>query len=324
MTKSLTRVETAAFLSAHDNYVILTHIRPDGDTLGSASALCLGLRSLGKTAHVLVNTGVGGRFRWMLESLTVEEAGKDDTVISTDVASPGMLPDNAQGYLGRVRLRIDHHGSATSFSDLELVDPDSASCAEVVYDVLELMEAPRQAEVLDRIYVGLSTDTGCFRFANTTARSHITAAWLMEAGARASELNARLFESKKPQRVEAERLALNNLEYYFDGRCALIYLTREDILSSGVAPSDLENLTSLPRAIEGVEVGLTLRQQPGGSYKISVRTTDEVDACAIAKRLGGGGHVRAAGCELMGNLDNAKAAVLAEVKKELARCEQKE
>ena len=146
----------------------------------------------------------------------------------------------------------------------------------------------------------------------------------MEAGARASELNARLFESKKPQRVEAERLALNNLEYYFDGRCALIYLTREDILSSGVAPSDLEDLTSLPRAIEGVEVGLTLRQQPGGSYKISVRTTDEVDACAIAKRLGGGGHVRAAGCELMGNLDNAKAAVLAEVKKELAHCEQKE
>ena len=99
MTKSLTRVETAAFLSDHDNYVILTHIRPDGDTLGSASALCLGLRSLGKTAHVLVNTGVGGRFRWMLEGLTVEEAGKDDTVISTDVASPGMLPDNAQQYL---------------------------------------------------------------------------------------------------------------------------------------------------------------------------------------------------------------------------------
>ena len=176
MTKSLTRVETAAFLSDHDNYVILTHIRPDGDTLGSASALCLGLRSLGKTAHVLVNTGVGGRFRWMLEGLTVEEAGKDDTVISTDVASPGMLPDNAQGYLGRVRLRIDHHGSATSFSDLELVDPDSASCAEVVYDVLELMEAPRQAEVLDRIYVGLSTDTGCFRFANTTAHTFRVAA----------------------------------------------------------------------------------------------------------------------------------------------------
>ena len=193
-----------------------------------------------------------------------------------------------------------------------------------VIDLLGQMGVEITAQIADCLYTGIATDTGCFRFANTTARSHITAAWLMEAGARASELNARLFESKKPQRVEAERLALNNLEYYFDGRCALIYLTREDILSSGVAPSDLEDLTSLPRAIEGVEVGLTLRQQPGGSYKISVRTTDEVDACAIAKRLGGGGHVRAAGCELMGNLDNAKAAVLAEVKKELARCEQKE
>ena len=156
MTKSLQRIDAAAFLNSHDNYVILTHIRPDGDTLGSASALCLGLRSLGKTAHVLVNPGVSQRYGWMVEGLTVEEAGKDDTVVSTDVASPGMLPENAKPYLGRVALRIDHHGSATSFSDLELVDPDSASCAEVVYDVLELMEAPRQAEVLDRIYVGLS------------------------------------------------------------------------------------------------------------------------------------------------------------------------
>ena len=137
-----------------------------------------------------------------------------------------------------------------------------------------------------------------------------------------SELNARLFESKKPQRVEAERLALNNLEYYFDGRCALIYLTREDILSSGVAPSDLEDLTSLPRAIEGVEVGLTLRQQPGGSYKISVRTTDEVDACAIAKRLGGGGHGRAAGCEIEGMQENVKAAILREVERALKKLDE--
>ena len=212
----------------------------------------------------------------------------------------------------------------TNFSDATLLDADAAAASEIMYDLLGQMGVEITAQIADCLYTGIATDTGCFRFANTTARSHITAAWLMEAGARASELNARLFESKKPQRVEAERLALNNLEYYFDGRCALIYLTREDILSSGVAPSDLEDLTSLPRAIEGVEVGLTLRQQPGGSYKISVRTTDEVDACAIAKRLGGGGHVRAAGCELMGNLDNAKAAVLAEVKKELARCEQKE
>ena len=127
------------------------------------------------------------------------------------------------------------------------------------------------------------------------------------------ELNTLLFDTKPRERMEAERIARNHLEYHLDGRCALIYLTRDEIEQSGVDPADLEELTSLPISIEGVKVGLTLRQQPGGSYRISVRTAKGVDACAIARRLGGGGHTRAAGCELLGNLDNAKSAILAEV-----------
>ena len=119
--------------------------------------------------------------------------------------------------------------------------------------------------------------------------------------------------SKSRERMEAERIARNHLEYHLDGRCALIYLTRDEIEQSRVDPADLEELTSLPISIEGVKVGLTLRQQPGGSYRISVRTAKGVDACAIARRLGGGGHTRAAGCELLGNLDNAKSAILSEV-----------
>ena len=121
------------------------------------------------------------------------------------------------------------------------------------------------------------------------------------------ELNTLLFDTKPRARMEAERIARNHLEYYLDGRCALIYLTRDEIRQSGVDPADLEELTSLPISIEGVKVGLTLRQQPGGSYRIS----------AIARRLGGGGHTRAAGCELLGDLENAKNAILAEVEAEL-------
>ena len=124
------------------------------------------------------------------------------------------------------------------------------------------------------------------------------------------ELNTLLFDTKPRERMEAERIARNHLEYYLDGRCALIYLTRDEIEQSGVDPADLEELTSLPVSIEGVKVGLTLRQQPGGSYRISVRTAKGVDACAIARRLGGGG-------ELLGNLENAKNAILAEVEAEL-------
>ena len=298
MTKSLTRVETAAFLSDHDNYVILTHIRPDGDTLGSASALCLGLRSQGKTAHVLVNTGVGGRFRWMLEGLTVEEAGKDDTVISTDVASPGMLPDNAQQYLGRVRLRIDHHGSATSFSDLELVDPDSASCAEVVYDVLELMEAPRQAEVLDRIYVGLSTDTGCFRFANTTAHTFRVAAACAEGGARVYQLNQELFETNTLGKLRMQGWIVEHMRLLHCGTMAICAIPRSVELELGVTSDDMDNISNFPRTVAGVNVAATIRETEDGLAKISVRAVPGYDATVIAEKFGGGGHKGAAGASL--------------------------
>ena len=169
-----------------------------------------------------------------------------------------------------------------------------------------------------------ATDTGCFKFSSTTANTHKVAAKLIEAGCHVEELNTLLFDTKPRARMEAERIARNHLEYYLDGRCALIYLTRDEIRQSGVDPADLEELTGLPISIEGVKVGLTLRQQPGGSYRISVRTAKGVDACAIARRLGGGGHTRAAGCELLGNLDNAKSAILAEVEAELDRPETQE
>lgn len=133
------------------------------------------------------------------------------------------------------------------------------------------------------------------------------------------KLNSLLFESKSRSRIELERFALENLEYYFEGRCALICLTREQIEASGVEPSELEGITAIPRMIEGVEVGLTLRQQPSGSYKASIRTVVGVDASAIAAHLGGGGHKQAAGCEILGSTDNAKAALLSEVEKALCR-----
>lgn len=298
MTKSLTRVEAAAYLQSHDNYVILTHIRPDGDTLGCASALCLGLRSLGKTAHVLVNTGVGGRFRWMLEGLTVETAGENDTVISTDVASPGMLPENAEMYLGRVRLRIDHHSSATSFSDLELVDPDSASCAEVVYDVLKRMDAPMGQDVLDRIYVGLSTDTGCFRFANTTAHTFRVAADCAEGGARVYQLNQELFETNTLGRLRMQAWIVEHMRLLHCGTMAICAIPRSVELELGVTSDDMDNISNFPRTVAGVNIAATLRETEDGLVKISVRAVPGYDATRIAEKFGGGGHKGAAGASL--------------------------
>ena len=317
--KILTRADAARFLLEHDHFAILSHRRPDGDTVGSSAALCRGLRQLGKTAHVLVNKEVTPRFAWLHEGLTKPWVEEGDTVVSVDVASPEMLPADFRPLLGKIALRIDHHSSATSFTEQELVDGDSASCAEVVWDVLELMGVKADRALAEAVYVGVSTDTGCFKFANTTARTHEIAAKLITAGASLVKLNNILFESKSRSRLAIERLALESLEYSFGGRCATVYLTKEQIAETGADGTDLEGITSLPRMIEGVEVGITIRQQPTGSYKVSVRTVTGVDASAICAHLGGGGHKQAAGCELLGSLDNAKAALLTEVEKALCK-----
>ncbi|MBQ5754654.1 MAG: bifunctional oligoribonuclease/PAP phosphatase NrnA [Oscillospiraceae bacterium] len=323
MTEHLTLEQTAQRLKEHDFILVLCHKNPDGDTVGCGAALCKMLRMLGKEAAVFCSDPLPTMYSYMNIPM-YEEQWKPEYIVAVDVAGIQLFGDAAQQYVDRVDLCIDHHATNSGYADATYVDGDSAAAAEIMVELVEPLGLELTPELADCLYTGIVTDTGCFRFSSTTARTHRMTARLMEAGARAAELNALLFENRSKGRMVAEKIALQNMEYHFDDRCALTYLTREEIRDSGVAPAELEDLTSLPRTIEGVDVGVTLRQQPGGSYKISVRTTSAADARAIAMRLGGGGHVKAAGCELMGNLDNTKAAILAEVERELQRQAEKE
>lgn len=302
-----------------ERILLLCHKNPDGDTLGSAAALYWALKKLGKEeVAVLCADLIPDRYSYMkIEKF--EGQFEPGYVVAVDVASIQLFGDAVREYSERVDLCIDHHASNSGYAGELYLDAGAAATAEIIYELIGKMGVELDPLLADCLYTGLSTDTGCFQFGNTTARTHIIAAALMEAGANIRDLNMLLFGTKSRGRLAIERIALANLEYYFEDRCALIYMTREQIESTGVEASDLESITSLPRQIEGVEVGVTLRQQPSGSYKISVRTVPGVDACAICRRLGGGGHDQAAGCELVGGLDNAKAAVLAEVEREICR-----
>lgn len=305
-------------LCGADNVLILCHKNPDGDTIGCGSALQHALTALGKTAAVLCSDDIPGRYCHTQAQMFKGEF-EPKLVVAVDVAGVQLFGENHNMplYSRHVDLCIDHHGGNPGYAAFTLLDADAAAAAELVYEVILAMGVQITPTIADCLYTGIATDTGCFRFASTSAKTHAVAARLIEAGAHIEELNTRLFDSKPRERVEAERIARNHLEYYIGGRCALIYLTRDEIEQTHVDPADLEELASLPMSIEGVVVGLTLRQQPTGSYRISVRTAKGVDACAIARRLGGGGHERAAGCELLGNLENAKSAILAEVEAEL-------
>ena len=307
--KNLTRSECAQFLQEHDNYLILSHRRPDGDTTGSSAALCLGLRQLGKTAHILENKEVSQRFAWLHEGLTKSAPEGSETIVSTDVASPSMLPEAFKGLLGGIALRIDHHGSATSFTDSELVDPHSASCAELVWDVLSLMGVQADRSIAEAVYVGTSTDTGCFRYANTTAHTFETAAVCAAAGARIYELNQELFETNTLGRLRMQGWIVDHMRMLEGGKMAVCAIPRTVEEELGVTQDDMDTSSSVPRTVAGVCVAATLRESAEGDTKLSVRAVPGYDAARVTEKFGGGGHKGAAGASLKMPLEEAALAV---------------
>lgn len=309
MMKKLTRTETAAYLLERDHFCILSHCRPDGDTVGSSAALCLGLRSLGKTAHVLFNEEVTERFAWLHEGLTKAQPEEGDTLVSTDVAAPGMLPQAFQPLLGKIALRIDHHGSATSFTEQELVDPASASCAELVWDVLKEMGVKADPAIAEAVYVGTSTDTGCFRYANTTAHTFQTAADCAAAGARVFELNQTLFETNSLGRLKMQAWIVDHIHMLRCGSMAVCAIPRSVEEELGVTEDDMDNISSFPRTVAGVCIAATLREAKDGHVKLSVRAVPGYDAAKIAAKFGGGGHKGAAGAGINLPIAEAEQAV---------------
>ena len=309
--KKLTRNETADFLLTHDNYAILTHRRPDGDTIGSSAALCRILRKMGKTAHLLRNAEITDRFAWLHEGLTKEEAAETDTLVTVDVASPGMLPARFEKYLGSIALRIDHHASSTSFTEKELVDSTMGACAEILFDLLQALGQELDPQTADAIYVGTSTDTGCFRFANTTAHTFATAAACAAAGARVYALNQELFETNTLGRLKIQSWIVENMQIFSGGQLAVVAIPRAVEEAIPVTEDDMDNISSFPRSISGVCMAATLRETKEGDAKLSVRAIPGYDATVVAGAFGGGGHKGAAGATLKMPLAEAAEAVKA-------------
>ena len=296
--KSLTRNETAAFLRQHDHYAIVSHTRPDGDTLGSTAALCRCLRAMGKTAHVLTNAEATARYAWLHDGLTKDSPEPGDTIVSVDVASPGMLPKDRKDLEGKIALRIDHHGAATSFTEYELVEPETAACGEIIYELICLLGVQMDPEMADAVYVATSTDTGCFRFSNTTDHTFLTAAACLKAGARVFRLNQQLFEINSLAKMKIQSWIVENMKLISGGKLALVAIPKEVELSLGVTEDDMDNISNFPRTIEGVCLAATLRETKSGGTKISVRAVPGYDATRITVPFGGGGHKGAAGASL--------------------------
>ena len=310
----MTRNECAAWLLAHDNYCILTHARPDGDTIGSATALCVGLRQLGKTAHVLDNTQASPFLKRCLLGLTVDAPQENDVLVSVDVASTQLFPEEHRQYLDRIALRIDHHATSTSFTPEEYVDASSAACGEIIYELLMDMGAEMDKEIAWRVYIAVTTDTGCFRYSNTNAHTYRVAAACAETGANLYPITQELFDTTSISELKLQNWVVEHAQFHCNGQIAVCGIPKAK--EENVSKEDLEGISGFLRSIEGVRISATLREIEGGC-KVSVRAVPGLDAGAVCTRFGGGGHKGAAGANIQLPMDAAVEAVSAALKSAL-------
>ena len=308
--KILTSAQTAEFLKQNDNFVILTHRRPDGDTLGSSALLCRGLRKLGKTAHILRNPEITAKYAHLHEGLTTEQVKDSDILIAVDTASKGMLPEAFSAYADRIALRIDHHATADSFTQMELVEAEAAACGELVADVLMLMSTGHfDKPMANALYTAISTDTGCFRYANTTAETFEIAAYCAYNGADLFAINQALFETRSLGRLRLEGWLIEHMLFLQEGKIAICALPKAIEKELGLTEDDLENISGFPRSIEGVKIAATIREDGENRVKISVRAVPGYDAAAICQNFGGGGHKGAAGASMNCSMAEAVEAI---------------
>lgn len=319
MTKTINESQAAAMLRDADNILLLAHQYPDGDTLGSNFALCLALQSLGKTVRVACGDVIPDKYDYMYEGVEQPDF-EPEFICAVDVADPLLLGSQMQEKYGeRVDLCIDHHATNTSYAANTCVDSTCGAAAMVVYRIIGELGVTLTPAIAQCIYTGIATDTGCFKYSNASAAAHRIAADCIDVGIPYEMINRVNFDTKSRARIELERLALDRMRFYHHGRVAIMTITNAMVEESGAGENDLEGLPPIPRQIEGVWVGITLRQKADGNYKISVRTGTHADAAKICAVLGGGGHERAAGCTTVGALEDATVAILAAVEQVVPR-----
>ena len=307
--------QTAEALYSHNHILLITHKNPDGDTLGSAAALCHALRRAGKQAFLFPNPQITEKYLPFVEKYFADDGFEPEYVVAVDVAAKDMVN---RGFSGKINLCIDHHPSEHDFADDELVIPELSACGEIVLQVIdELCGKVSKAEA-NLLYIALSTDTGCFQYANTNANSFRNAARLLDAGCENWPLNSRFFRKQSRARLQLEGMIYAGMKFYHDGIVCVATVTQEMIEKSGATEDDFEDLAALPGRIEDEKLGITIRELDDGDCKVSVRSTEDISSSDICAYFGGGGHRMAAGCTISATPEKA-AELLMNVVDEVLR-----
>ena len=301
-------------------FALMSHVRPDGDAIGSQLGLGLALEAMGKTVHYWNEDGLPENLEFLPHSEKIvrppHEAPEVDVAIALDTATKIRLGENNLRAASQAKLwvNIDHHISNPRYGDVNFVDASSPATGQIIYEIIKSLDMPLPEGSRDAIYVAVSTDTGSFQYDSTTSRTYRLAADLLDRGLAVGDINAKIYDSHPYRRIELMRSLLNTLQLSADGRVAHWDMLDATRISLGLKPEDSEGLIDLIRAIRGVQVAVFFEELPDGKIRVSMRSKDRsTNVCEIATLFGGGGHALAAGIRMAGPLEAAKEKVLAAI-----------
>ena len=328
--KRLSFAEVCLELAKPKNTLILFHVRPDGDAVGSALALKLLLEASGSRAWCMCQSEVPQRLSFLGKG--VQESAlpaalptdfEHERIVAVDTASVAQLGELYERFCGRIDMKLDHHSKGDEYADF-FVEETAAATGEIVFDISReflkqgLVKAlPPQLDFC--LYAAISSDTGCFKYSNVTPKTHIRSAELLHSGVDAASINQLLFDSKSMEVLAAEKAGFDTLKIFHEGKIAVVFFTHDMKTKLGILDEHLETLIDVARSVEGVEVAVAVRQPTEKKvFRVSTRSQGAVDVSVVCAAFGGGGHVRASGCTIQADsIEHAAFLVVNEVEKQM-------
>ena len=327
MPENTTFVEIGKAIEDHNSFVVVSHVRPDGDAIGSILALGHALEKLGKSVRYLNNDGCPPSLNFLPGSEKVEvskEVGVLDVEVAftLDTAAHSRIGEGSLEAIKNTKLliNIDHHISNPGYGDLNYIDSKSPATGQIIYELLIALNLPISEISRDSIYVAVSTDTGSFQYPGTTQRTYEMAADLVGRGLNVGQINQLTYDNQPYRKVELMRALLNSLNRSQDGLLVWWDLQMETKTKLGLVDDDTEGMIDFIRSVQGVVVAVFFEDLEGGKVRVSMRSKDSrVNASEICGVFGGGGHSLAAGIRMAGPLEDAREKVLVEIRESMKR-----
>ncbi len=300
-----------AQLLQQDRVMLLAHRGPDADTLGSCFALKHLLERAGRQVFVACSDEVPQRLQFVTDGAAeLPMLFEPQTVVSLDVAEPKLLGSAYESWATRVDFCIDHHATNTAYAAQTICDGACSSTGELLYQLIVECGLELDTYLAEKLYVAISSDTGCFKYSNTRPSTHLAAAQLLRYSIDAAQINRNLFDCAPLSRIQLEGIAAQRLEVHCNGRVSVLCVTQDMIRPLGLDDDSMDGLSSVARRVQGTQASITLRQLSDGEIRVSLRSEGDLNVAQVAGVFGGGGHARAAGCSFTGDLQQAKQSLL--------------